>query len=97
MLQSYKSALVRHETAAIELGEQIENQKTSEMTAKYKECNEAERQLTQIETRLGELSYHFYHHLPPGFLSLRKEEPLPELSPDAGLYLFLATQDPSGG
>ena len=22
-----------------------------------------------------------YHHLPPGFLSLRKEEPLPELSP----------------
>ena len=54
MLQSYKSALVRHETAAIELGEQIENQKTAEMTAKYKECNEAERQLTQIETRLGE-------------------------------------------
>ena len=56
MLQSYKSALVRRETATIELSEQIENQKTAEMTAKYKECNEAERQLTQIETRLGESS-----------------------------------------
>ena len=27
------------------------------------------------------LSYDHYHHLPPGFLSLRKEEPLPELFP----------------
>ena len=54
LLQSYKVAVVRRETSNVELGEQLQNQKTSEMTAKYKECSEAETQLGQIEGRLGE-------------------------------------------
>ncbi|KAK2176973.1 hypothetical protein NP493_627g01011 [Ridgeia piscesae] len=53
LLQSYKVAVVRRETSNVELGEQLQNQKTSEMTAKYKECSEAETQLGQIEGRLG--------------------------------------------
>ena len=38
------------------------------------------------------------YHLPPGFISLRKEEPLPELFPQTPVpMLFLATQYPGGG
>ena len=39
------------------------------------------------------LSFTIYH-LPPGFLSLRKEEPLPELFPPTPV---LATQDSGDG
>lgn len=52
-LERYKSALGRHVQAQDELQEIISAQKQPEMVAKYKECQEAESQLLEIERQLG--------------------------------------------
>lgn len=57
-LEHYKEALVHHVQAQDELQEVIVAQKQPEMAAKYKECQEAETQLLEVERQLGEC-----HHL----------------------------------
>lgn len=52
-LESYLSGLMRHVQAQDELQEVINAQKNPEMAAKYKECREAEAQLTEVERQLG--------------------------------------------
>ncbi|KAL5015375.1 hypothetical protein ScPMuIL_009645 [Solemya velum] len=52
-LQSYKTAMNKHTLAKQELAEQVESLMTPEMQAKFKECNEAENQLKEMEKRLG--------------------------------------------
>lgn len=54
LLESYRSAMKKRQTAEDDLAEQKLNEHTFEMTAKYKECTEAEAQLRVIEDRLGE-------------------------------------------
>ena len=53
-LQSYKTVLLKRQSAQEELQEQVNHQKTPEMQAKLRECQEAEEQLDDIEKRLGE-------------------------------------------
>ncbi|XP_076437622.1 structural maintenance of chromosomes flexible hinge domain-containing protein 1-like [Babylonia areolata] len=52
-LEKYRSALSRHMSAQDELQDVINAQKTPEMTDKFKECQEAENQLAQVERQLG--------------------------------------------
>ncbi|XP_025090642.1 structural maintenance of chromosomes flexible hinge domain-containing protein 1-like isoform X1 [Pomacea canaliculata] len=52
-LEHYKEALVHHVQAQDELQEVIVAQKQPEMAAKYKECQEAETQLLEVERQLG--------------------------------------------
>ncbi|XP_071103421.1 structural maintenance of chromosomes flexible hinge domain-containing protein 1-like isoform X1 [Haliotis cracherodii] len=52
-LQSYKGALERQSKAKTDLQEQIECQKLPEMVNKYTECQDAQRQLKDIEHKLG--------------------------------------------
>ncbi|KAK7480663.1 hypothetical protein BaRGS_00028135 [Batillaria attramentaria] len=52
-LEQYQAALTRHVQAQDELQEVINTQKNPEMSAKYKECQEAEAQLVEIERQLG--------------------------------------------
>ncbi|XP_041360659.1 structural maintenance of chromosomes flexible hinge domain-containing protein 1-like [Gigantopelta aegis] len=52
-LQNYKAALVQHQKAEDDLQEQLTVRKEPEMAAKYKECDEAEKQLKEVEHKLG--------------------------------------------
>lgn len=56
VLQNLKSAQVAHKTAEAELKEQMETIRAPEMQAKYEECREVEKQLQDLEKRLGILS-----------------------------------------
>ncbi|XP_060561375.1 structural maintenance of chromosomes flexible hinge domain-containing protein 1-like [Ruditapes philippinarum] len=53
VLQNLKSALVAHKTAETELKEQMETIRAPEMQAKYEECREVEKQLKDLEKKLG--------------------------------------------
>ena len=55
-LETLKSSMQARQTAEDELQEQLDNMATPEMKAKYKECREAESQLTALEKQLGIVS-----------------------------------------
>jgi hypothetical protein len=61
VLQNLKSALVAHKTAETELKEQMETIRAPEMQAKYEECREVEKQLKDLEKKLGNL-FHVYDY-----------------------------------
>ena len=52
-LQEFKAALVQLQKAEADLQEQLTLRKEPEMAAKYKECEEAEKKLKEIEHKLG--------------------------------------------